>query len=434
MGCGAPIVVKDKIFLLGEPHDLVCLNKSDGKVLWVKTSSYFDAATDEDKKNPAYKEAEALNTKLTEINDALKAGPLAQAKCDEKVKLEAEIYGKMKAIDDKRYKRPDISDCGYAGFTPVSDGQFVYVWYATGASACYDFEGNRKWIRIDNIPNFEHGVSTSPVLVDGKLIVFLRDVIAIDAKTGNVAWQNPLVSRQGANPEGYFHGTPASFTIGGVPVIAEGNGSILRVSDGKVIFKYPSIGKQSICSPVVDHGTLFQTNTTGYDPHGQFFIQKIPDACNDPLSLTTRTVSINTGAFPKYFLGWHMSSPIVHDGLAYLLNCSGGLSVVDVAEGKVVYQKLLDIDHFQWSNEGAARGIGSSPALAGKYLYFIGNNGGALVLEPGRAFKQIAKNKIENAVSPGHWAERQERFIANPVFDGKRLYIRGEGNLYAIGQ
>ena len=60
-------------------------------------------------------------------------------------------------------------------------------------------------------------------------------------------------------------------------------------------------------------------------------------------------------------------------------------------------------------------------------------SGTALVLKPGRVYNQIAKNKIENVVMAGHWAERQERFVASPVFDGNRLYFRGEGTLYAIG-
>ena len=55
------------------------------------------------------------------------------------------------------------------------------------------------------------------------------------------------------------------------------------------------------------------------------------------------------------------------------------------------------------------------------------------MIVPGRVYRQIAKNKIESVVMLGHWAERQERFMANPVFDGKRLYLRGEGHLYAIG-
>jgi hypothetical protein len=98
-----------------------------------------------------------------------------------------------------------------------------------------------------------------------------------------------------------------------------------------------------------------------------------------------------------------------------------------------VYQKLLDLDVFQAHNEGAARGVGASLALAGGHLYVVGNNGATLVFEPGRTYKQVAKNKIENVVMVGHWAERQERFMANPVFDGKRLYLRGEGGLWAIG-
>ena len=34
----------------------------------------------------------------------------------------------------------------------------------------------------------------------------------------------------------------------------------------------------------------------------------------------------------------------------------------------------------------------------------------------------------------GHWSERQERFVASPVCDGQRLYLRGEAHLYAIGR
>jgi len=144
-------------------------------------------------------------------------------------------------------------------------------------------------------------------------------------------------------------------------------------------------------------------------------------------------VDVKIPSFPKFYLPWYLGSPVVHEGLAYLVNNSGVLTLVDAAEGRIMYQKMLDLDYYQAPNEGAARGVGIGPALAGKRLYFLGNSGAALVLEPGRTYKQIAKNKIESVVMTGHWAERQERFVANPVFDGQRLYIRGEGNLYAIG-
>ena len=40
--------------------------------------------------------------------------------------------------------------------------------------------------------------------------------------------------------------------------------------------------------------------------------------------------------------------------------------------------------------------------------------------------------KVDSSALPKHWSVRQERFMANPVFDGRRLYVRGENYLYAI--
>ena len=428
-GAGAPVVVGDRLYLLSEPHDLICLRKTDGKVLWVRTNSYFDAATDEEKGRPACKEAAPLAASLEAINASLAAGALAPAKLDEKVKLEKEIYRLMKTVDAEKYRRYDPPDVGFSGYTPATDGRYVYLWLGTGLAACYDLEGNRRWIRVDNLPAVEHGFSSSPLLVDGKLVVFMRDLMAFDAATGALAWQTRIVSHEGLNPQGFFHGSPVAATIGGERAIVLGNGMIVRARDGKVIYKSAETGTQGVASPVVDGRTVY--HVTGGSM--TFFIQALPEALTDPLKLPTRTVKVDTAPYPKFYMPWHLSSPIVHEGLAYLVNNSGVLTVVDVEKGEIVYRKMLDLDPFQQHNEGPARGVGVSPALAGKYLYVFGNSGAALVLEPGRAYREVAKNKIESVVMTGHWAERQERFVANPVFDGKRLYLRGEGHLWAIG-
>ncbi|HVR85419.1 MAG TPA: PQQ-binding-like beta-propeller repeat protein, partial [Planctomycetota bacterium] len=425
-GCSAPVIVGNRIYLLSEPHDLICLQKDDGRILWIRTNSYFDAATPQERKNP---EAAGLARNLDDLNAQLLVRPLDSRQLEEKGKLEAALSARMKDLDPVRYRRWEAPDVGFSGLTPVSDGRRLYLWLASGVTACYDLDGKRQWIRVDNIPAVEHGFSSSPILVDGKLIVFMRDILAFDAATGDLAWRIPLISHEGFNPGGYFHGTPARADVGGVPMIVLGNGTIVRASDGKVLLTHPEMGNQAISSPVVDRGQLFETTTGSM----KFFIHELPSSAAEPFKLATRVVSVATPAFPHYYMPWHMSSPIVHDGLAYLLNNAGVLTVVDVAQGKVLYQKMLDLDGFQTSNEGPARGIGISPALGGKYLYVMGNSGATLVLEPGREYKQIAKNKIENLVSVGHWAERQERFVSNPVFDGDRIYLRGEGNLYAIG-
>jgi len=429
-GCGSPILVKDRIYLLSEPHDLICLDKADGRILWVRTNSYFDAATEKDRKAPAYAEAVPVASKLAEINASLVKGPLPKPALEEKVKLEGELFKKMQEVDGEAYKKPETPDVGFSGLTPSTDGSSLYLWLGTGVTACYDLDGKRRWIRVDNLPAIEHGFSSSPLLVDGKVVVFMRDLLAFEAATGRLAWRIPLVSHEGANPEGYFHGSPARASVGGTSLIVLGNGTIVRASDGKILFTHPPMGKQAVSSPVVEGHQLLLTSTWSM----QLFIHTLPAAAGDPLKVSTRAVSVDTPGYPRYYLPWHMASPVVHEGLAYLVNNSGVLTVVDVKEAKVVYQKMLDLDHFQMANDGAARGIGISPTLAGKHLYLFGNNGAALVLEPGRAFKQVAKNKLENVASVGHWGERQERFVSTPVFDGKRLYLRGEGHLYALGR
>ena len=99
-------------------------------------------------------------------------------------------------------------------FTPISDGTFIYLWLGSGVTACYDLDGNRKWIRSDVLPMVEHGFSSSPILVDGKIIVFMRDLFAFDAKTGKQIWRVQVVAHEGANPGGYFHGMVATARAG----------------------------------------------------------------------------------------------------------------------------------------------------------------------------------------------------------------------------
>ncbi len=429
---GGPIVVGDKIFLQCEPHDLFCLNKADGKVLWVRSNSYFDALTDAEKDaNPDFKEIEPLAAKWNEMNAEFIGVGTLKTKFPEREELEKKLYAALKKIDRVRFNRPESQDVGYAGFTPVSDGQFVYVWFAHGVTACYDLNGNKKWMRIDNHETVEHGYSSSPVLSGGKFVVFMRELMAFDAATGADAWRVPIVGPKGMNPGGFFHGSLARSKIGGADVVITANSQVFRASDGKALFDDKKLAtKQSVATPVIDNGVITMMSTW----KDSLYLLRLPDSASETADVTLmKELPIPTEHFPYYYLSWHIASPIVHEGLTYLMNNSGVLTVVDQNEGTIVYQKLLDVDHFQAPNEGAARGIGVSPMMAGKYLYFFGNCGAAVVLEPGRQFKQIAKNKIEGLAMPGSWGERHDRMVACPFADGNRIYCRTESGLYAIG-
>ncbi len=427
-GVGAPVIVGDNLYLLSEPNDLICINKADGKLRWIRRGSFFEAATDEDKKRPAWSRAETLARKIDAINAAIVAGTATPAQQEEKGQFERDLQKAMRRIDPVKYAANPVPDVGFSGFTPCTDGQCIYAWFGNGVSVCFALDGSRRWIRADQRTAVEHGFSSSPVLIDGKFVVYMRELMAFDAGTGKTAWQIRVTDEDGLNPGGFFHASLACTSIGGVPVVILGNGTLVRAADGKVVSAEPKVTGPSVATPVVSGKRLFRIGNGNME----FITQTLPEALADPLKLSEQRLLIDTTAFPKHYLPWHLSSPIIHDGLAYLINNAGVLTVVDVEANKVVYQKLLDLDVFQAHNEGAARGAGVSPVLAGKYLYVLGNNGTTLVIEPGRVYRPIAKNKIESIVMPGHWAERQERFVANPVAEGKRLYVRGEGNVYAI--
>lgn len=428
-GAGSPVIVGDKLYLQSEPHDLICLSKADGKLLWIRRASYFEAASNEEKNLPAYKEAAQIAAKIDMLNETILDGKATAPQLENKAKLENNLRKQMKAVDRKKYASEPIPDVGFSGFTPCTDGQFIYAWFGDGVSACFTLDGQRKWIRVDQRPAVEHGFSSSPILIDGKFVVFMRDLLAFDCQTGALLWQTPIVSPEGLNPANFIHGSLAAATIGKTPVILLGNGTIVRATDGKILYQDSRIDTQSVPSPVVDGRRFFYMSAQ----NSELSIRTLPDQITDPLQVKTQRIPIPTSAFPKHYLPWHLSSPLIHDGLAYLLNNAGVLTVVDIQAGQIVYQKLLDLDPLQAHNEGAARGHGISPTLAGKYIYFLGNNGAALVIEPGRAYKQLAKIKIESITLPAHWSERQERFVANPIFEKDRIYIRGEECLYAIG-
>jgi len=228
-----------------------------------------------------------------------------------------------------------------------------------------------------------------------------------------------------------FHGTPAVTKIGDTNVIMLPTGHIIRTSDGKIIRDKGegiSFHQQEIPSPVVIGSTAYTLST-----HNLFSKITLPtqitDGGGNPESV--QSVQMNVNDFPYYYLSWFMASPLIVDDLAYCMNNSGVLNVIDTKTMTLVYQKLLDIDHFQNTHEDAARGVGISPTLAGGNIYLFGNYGTTLVIKPGRSYEQLAKNKIESVLQR-RWGIKPERFVAAPTFINKSLYLRSERYLYCI--
>ena len=166
------IVVGDKLFTTGNDFELICVEKRTGKILWVKPVSPYDAATKEDR--DANKELFDKLDQLAKKRDELLAkipAVAAAAVSNELGKLGGEIAKadnemmKLLADSDKvKYKGTGLNgEGGFMGTTPTSDGALVYAWNGWGVTACFDLEGNRKWIRFDQLVPQEHGHFVSPL-------------------------------------------------------------------------------------------------------------------------------------------------------------------------------------------------------------------------------------------------------------------------------
>lgn len=101
---------------------------------------------------------------------------------------------------EKSYARPEYKPPFGVGprSTPAVSGGKVYTYGGLGILACWDARtGELDW-KVDALKEFKtgnpfFGTSTSPIVVDGKVVVMVggkgSGVVAFDAKTGKPAWQ-----------------------------------------------------------------------------------------------------------------------------------------------------------------------------------------------------------------------------------------------------
>ena len=90
----------------------------------------------------------------------------------------------------------------------------------------------------------------------------------------------------------------------------------------------------------------------------------------------------------------------------------GYLSVIEAHNGEVLYERALKL------GKGT---VYPSISLAGQHIFVSSDNGTTAVLEHGREYKEIVRNKLGV-------------FRSSPVFQGRRMYIRAYDGLYCIGE
>ncbi|OAI47567.1 hypothetical protein AYO44_01435 [Planctomycetaceae bacterium SCGC AG-212-F19] len=418
-----PIVVGNRVFVMAEPDELFCLDKQTGKVLWTAANNYYETLTPEERRdNPAF---------------AAKVDPLLEAVRTEKqfvkrLGLRTQIQQTLVGIDAARFAwkadghfREHFGVVGFTTPTPLSDGKHVWVWCGNHVAACYDLDGKRKWIK--RIEAGELCYSSAPALADGVLAVFAQKLIGLDAQTGEVRWEQKKVDLN--------YGSILAARVADVPVFMNSIGHVVRARDGKFLYgeRNRAGGASSWAPPVILGDVVYLprygvkqllaldfTRVSGDQWEPKRTTIEIPSDKGIGLTPDGRRVDRPTPG-----------SPLVVGDLAYMVDIYSTLYVFDLKQKTFLYHHDTELNGLFHYNAVA---VAASPTLIGKHIVIQDNQGTALVLEPGRTFRQVGKNRLATVLERWWPIPAQETTgYSPPVPDGNRLYVRGERYLYCIG-
>ena len=258
---------------------------------------------------------------------------------------------------------------GYTTATPITDGRLVWTVFGNRVATCFDMEGKRKWSRVlpDN-PQMMWGHSASPLLVAGRLIVPIEDIVALDPETGKELWRTSY---------GQTWGSPVRAEIDGKPLILMANGRMVRPRDGKVIGRLSPLERSS---PVVVGSTAFYIGQ-----RAEAF--PLPERLDPKAKKRLRPKALWESSPPG---GGFSSSPVVHDGLIYCVATRGILSVLDTKTGKTVYTRRLNLGNGP---------VWPSLLHAGDHVYVSNRDGNTVVFKTGRKYQEVARNHLEEFIS-----------------------------------
>ena len=343
------------------------------------------------------------------------------------------LYDALIEIDKQKYTlRFDGHLQGHfeiVGFcnTPASDGRYVYFWNGAGVAACYDLEGNRRWIRRLDAKKLFY--SAAPAVIGGKLAVYFTKMYGLDAKSGRIAWEQPEVSKTVASL--------LSARIAGVDVFISQQGEVVRAADGKMLWKNPTRSPTTRAGPADRDG---QRDVSALVRHPADIRPRFRRLCGRRVEAEGRHRRSSARGFPLAAAGTSVGiprnqtagSPLIYQGRAYINDFCGGYYVVDSegeedcwpARSSLERRRRLLCRHAgsgELHARGQARGGDGQPGT------YSGAGAGRPV--------QRGRPQPDRHTGPARWATTTQEYTAYapPVADGKRMYIRGERHLYCIG-
>ncbi len=293
----------------------------------------------------------------------------------------------------------------FASNSPVTDGRHVYAFFGSRGLYAYTIDGELVWKKQDFPPLRMHGTFGEGAwtwIEDNTLLVVVDHLgdsymAALDTLTGSERWRVPRLGRTN------WSGPYVTTVNGRKQVIVSATQEVVGydLATGKREWWAKGLGQNTIPQPVVYEGLVFAMS--GFrDPN----LMAIKLGREGDLTGTDAIVWQNQRG------NSYTPSPVLHDGILYLLTDSGMLSALDAKTGTPHYQQQRLPKPYQFK---------ASPVGANGKLYLASETDDVVVVKMGKTFEVLATNTLEG-----------ETFIATPAIANGVLYLRGQNTLFAI--
>jgi outer membrane protein assembly factor BamB len=306
----------------------------------------------------------------------------------------------------------------YASSTPATDGRIVVAWFGSQGVHAYDVNGNFLW-KVDlgrvnmgayNIPTFEWGPASSPIIWNG-LVILQCDtqgdsfVVALDEKTGETVWKTE-------RRELPSWGTPTVAMTAAGPELVTNASNFIRGYDPRTGKELWQLGGSSLITaptPVFADG-LFVI-ASGRAPERPIFA--VRGGARGDLTLPEGKTASEAIAWSRTGRGSYMPTPLIYSDLVYVLANNGVFDAYRLGTGEEVYRQRLPL---------IGSGFSASPIAADEKIYLSNEDGEILVVAAGSAFRHIATNSMN------------ELLMATPALSDGVMYVRTSASLVAIGR